>query len=202
MLARHDEGDARGAGFSRATLTGALLFTTLFAGAPAALAGPTTALEIGGQVDFIAYDVQRRQAKADARCDRGRHLFFACWHRDEPQLHWGAVSSRDVLPKAPGSSSTPRLGKNDILRNFVTVIGSDGYEAVFGVGELDPAFGGDQIITGCVRRGWTKLLTDEGFAKLVAPRAIRRAAGSSPTSTKIRRARRVEMIEAAFLQRF
>jgi hypothetical protein len=38
--------------------------------------------------------------------------------------------------------------KNDILHKIVIVTGSDGYETVFGAGEIDPGFGGHQIMIG------------------------------------------------------
>jgi hypothetical protein len=161
--------------FSRATLTGALLFISFFAGAPATLAGPTAALEIGGQVtQHMIFNVAKLKQLPVATVDV---TFFAA----------GAVTSHsftgallwDVLQKA-GIVVNASI-KNDILRKFVTVIGSDGYEAVFGVGELDPAFGGDQIIIAYAEDG--QPLTDEGSPSWWR-REIRRAAGSSPTSTR------------------
>lgn len=34
--------------------------------------------------------------------------------------------------------------KNDVLRQYVEAVGSDGYAAIFSLGEIDPAFGGAQ----------------------------------------------------------
>jgi hypothetical protein len=36
--------------------------------------------------------------------------------------------------------------KNDILHKIVIVTGSDCYQSVFGAGEIDPFFGGDQVM--------------------------------------------------------
>ncbi len=45
--------------------------------------------------------------------------------------------------------------------------GSDGYEAIFGAGEIDPEFGGDQIIIAYAENGQS--LGQDGFAKIIAP---------------------------------
>ena len=57
--------------------------------------------------------------------------------------------------------------KNDILHQIVIVTGSDGYESVFGAGEIAPNFGGDQIIVAYAVNG--QPLGDTGFARIVAP---------------------------------
>jgi len=57
--------------------------------------------------------------------------------------------------------------KNDILRKIVVVTGSDGYKAVFGAGEFDPSFGGEQIMIAYSEDGQS--LGQDGFAQLIAP---------------------------------
>jgi hypothetical protein len=71
----------------------------------------------------------------------------------------------DVLQSA-GIKVDPNV-KNDILRFIVVVTGSDGYEAIFGAGEIDPEFGGDQIIIAYTENGQS--LGQDGFAKIIAP---------------------------------
>ena len=71
----------------------------------------------------------------------------------------------DLLQSA-GMKVDPNV-KNDILRLVVVVTGSDGYESVFGVGELAPGFGGDQILVAYAQDGQS--LGQEGFAKIIAP---------------------------------
>ncbi|HTV44815.1 MAG TPA: molybdopterin-dependent oxidoreductase [Stellaceae bacterium] len=59
--------------------------------------------------------------------------------------------------------------KNDILNDYVLATGSDGYEAVFSLGELDPMFGGGgaaDLIAYQVNGG---SLGDDGFARVVVP---------------------------------
>ncbi len=58
--------------------------------------------------------------------------------------------------------------KNDLLRQRVVVTGSDGYQAVFSLGELAPQFGGEQVM---VAYGVNGALFDQssGFAKIIVP---------------------------------
>jgi hypothetical protein len=57
--------------------------------------------------------------------------------------------------------------KNDILRKVVIVTGSDGYQSVFGAGEIDPTFGGAQIMVAYAADG--QPLGKDGFARIVSP---------------------------------
>jgi hypothetical protein len=57
--------------------------------------------------------------------------------------------------------------KNDILRKIVIVTGSDGYQSVFGAGEINPTFGGTQIMVAYAADG--QPLGQDGFARIVAP---------------------------------
>lgn len=63
--------------------------------------------------------------------------------------------------------STPGI-KNDILRRTVVVTGSDGYQTVLSVGEIDPKFGGDRALI-AYARGGKALSHDRGFARLIVP---------------------------------
>jgi hypothetical protein len=59
--------------------------------------------------------------------------------------------------------------KNDILNYYVLATGSDGYEAIFSLGELDPMFGGTgapDLIAYEVNGG---PLGPDGFARVVVP---------------------------------
>src|SRR3984957_13521769 len=46
---------------------------------------------------------------------------------------WTLLSSAGIV--------TDAAIKNDILRKYVVAVGSDGYESIFSLGEIDPAFG-------------------------------------------------------------
>src|SRR6202008_3152986 len=61
----------------------------------------------------------------------------------------------DVL-RSVGIATDPAI-RNDILRKFVIVTGTDGYRAVFGAGEIDPRFGGAQIMVAYGQNGQLSL---------------------------------------------
>ncbi len=71
----------------------------------------------------------------------------------------------DLLQKA-GINLNPNI-KNDILRKYVVVIGADGYQVVFGVGELAPNFGGHQIMIAYLSNG--QPIGNPAYARIVAP---------------------------------
>ncbi|PWV59876.1 molybdopterin-dependent oxidoreductase [Plasticicumulans acidivorans] len=63
--------------------------------------------------------------------------------------------------------------KNDLLGKVLIATGSDGYQAVFSLAELDPAFGGNASLPIMVAFEMDgALLTDDGFARLVVPEDI------------------------------
>ncbi len=73
-----------------------------------------------------------------------------------------------TLLNAAGIVTNPAV-KNDILNDYVLATGSDGYEAVFSLGELDPMFGGagaPDLIAYSVNGG---PLGPDGFARVVVP---------------------------------
>ena len=75
----------------------------------------------------------------------------------------------DLLADAGGVITHP-VARNDILAHYVVATGSDGYRAVFSLGELDPRFAGEQVMvayddTGG-QLGW---FAPEGHARIVVP---------------------------------
>jgi len=74
----------------------------------------------------------------------------------------------DLLNQSPvGGIVTDPSVKNDILHKVIVVTGTDCYETVFGAGEIDPFFGGNQIMVAYATGGQT--LGAQGFARIVAP---------------------------------
>jgi hypothetical protein len=69
-------------------------------------------------------------------------------------------------PPVSGIVAKPSV-KNDILHKIVIVTGSDCYQTVFGAGEIDPYFGGDQVMVAYLTGGQS--LGQDGFARIVAP---------------------------------
>jgi len=57
--------------------------------------------------------------------------------------------------------------KNDVLRKFVVATGSDGYEATFSLGEIDPNFGNQPDFIAYNENG--SPITADGFARVVVP---------------------------------
>jgi hypothetical protein len=70
------------------------------------------------------------------------------------------------LLQSVGIVTNPNI-KNDILRKIIVVTGTDGYVSVFTAGEIDPGFGGNQIIVAYEDNG--QPLGCAGPAEIVAP---------------------------------
>jgi hypothetical protein len=70
------------------------------------------------------------------------------------------------LLQSVGIVTNPNI-KNDILRKIIIVIGTDDYVSVFTAGEIDPEFGGNQILVAYAVNG--QPLGSEGPAQIVSP---------------------------------
>jgi hypothetical protein len=70
------------------------------------------------------------------------------------------------LLQSVGIITNPTI-KNDILRKVIVVTGTDGYVADFTAGEIDPGFGGNQILVAYAVNG--QPLGSQGPAQIVAP---------------------------------
>lgn len=78
------------------------------------------------------------------------------------------VSLWDLLNDA-GLITDPNI-KNDVLREYVEAIGSDGYAAIFSLGEIDPMFGGDDDLVAYADTGGQLGPNGlDGFARMVVP---------------------------------
>jgi hypothetical protein len=88
-------------------------------------------------------------------------------------LLWDLLQSVGIL-------TNPNV-KNDILRKIIVVTGTDGYVSVFTAREIDPGFGGNQIIVAYEDN--RQPLGCEGPAQIVR-RVTRRADASSTTSRR------------------
>ena len=76
------------------------------------------------------------------------------------------VSLWDLLNTTTGIVTDPAV-KNDVLDKFVVATGSDGYQALISMGEIDPAFGNQPDLVAYQANG--ELLASNGFARLVVP---------------------------------
>lgn len=76
------------------------------------------------------------------------------------------VSFWDLLNTTVGLATDPNV-KNDVLGMYVVATGSDGYQSVFSLGELDPLFGNQPDLIAFGVDGGD--LGSDGFARLVIP---------------------------------
>ncbi len=74
-----------------------------------------------------------------------------------------------TLLTAAGLITNPNI-KNDVLRQYVVAVGSDGYEAIFSLGEIDPAFGDqNDLVAYADTLGQLGAGGLSGFARMVVP---------------------------------
>jgi DMSO/TMAO reductase YedYZ molybdopterin-dependent catalytic subunit len=74
-----------------------------------------------------------------------------------------------TLINAAGLLTNPAI-KNDVLRDYALITGSDGYEVVVSLGEIDPAFGNQpDIVAYSDTGGQLGTNGSSGFARLVVP---------------------------------
>ena len=83
---------------------------------------------------------------------------------------WTAVWT--LLDQA-GIKPIPGVKKNGTLLNYVVAVGSDGYQAVFSGGKINPAFGGNSVNPDMVAYsdtgGQLGASGSDGFARMVVP---------------------------------
>jgi DMSO/TMAO reductase YedYZ molybdopterin-dependent catalytic subunit len=173
-----------------ATLALAVALATLSGVAPAA--SPSTAVVVTGAVDHptsfnaAALNALPAVTQTDTFASGGT-----------PQTHTYTGPTLWNVLNATGIQSTPGV-KNDILDRYVLATGTDGYRAVFSLGELNPAFGNraDLVATQETIAGKTAPLTGDGVARVTAPGDVKggryvanlasldgRASGSTTTGT-------------------
>jgi hypothetical protein len=74
----------------------------------------------------------------------------------------------DLLTYAGGVTTT--TAKNDILSKYVIATGSDGYQAVFSLGEIDPSFGNQPVLVAYAdTAGQLGPNGSDGLARMVVP---------------------------------
>jgi hypothetical protein len=74
----------------------------------------------------------------------------------------------NLLADAGGATTT--TAKNDILSKYVIATGSDGYQAVFSLGEIDPMFGNQPVLVAYAdTAGQLGPKGSDGLARMVVP---------------------------------
>ena len=120
--------------------------------------GPSTRLDVSGAVLRPAtFDLAALQALPATERRIGKNVFRG-------------VSLWDLLDTTAGLALDPKV-KGDVLARYVVATGSDGYQAVFALGELDPAFGGQPNLVAYAMDG--AALGSKGFARLVVPNDVK-----------------------------
>jgi DMSO/TMAO reductase YedYZ molybdopterin-dependent catalytic subunit len=138
-----------------------LLFAMIGVSTLAEAAGPTLYFQVTGNVQNpTSFDIRKLQALPPVN----QNVTYFSAGSVVSQSFTGALLW-DLL-QSVGIKLDSTI-KNDILHQIVIVTGSDGYETVFGAGEIAPNFGGDQILVAYGVNGQT--LGSDGFARIVAP---------------------------------
>ncbi len=124
----------------------------------AAGSGPSTQFRVSGTVAApSAFDLAALQALPKVTVTVGGHTY-------------GGASFWDLLNASVGLRLDSAV-KNDVLGHYAVATGSDGYKAVFSLGELDPAFGNQPDLIAYEEDGAP--LGAAGFARLVVPNDVR-----------------------------
>jgi DMSO/TMAO reductase YedYZ molybdopterin-dependent catalytic subunit len=138
-----------------------LLFAMIGVSTLAEAAGPTLYFQVTGNVQNpTSFDIRKLQALPPVN----QNVTYFSSGSVVSQSFTGALLW-DLL-QSVGITLDSTI-KNDILHQIVIVTGSDGYEIVFGAGEIAPNFGGDQILVAYGVNGQS--LGSDGFARIVAP---------------------------------
>ncbi len=104
-----------------------------------ALAAEPAALKLGGMVQHPqGFTLAELKALPAQHVDAS----FTTMHGQDHHV-WTGVPLWDLVAKA-GLRDEP--GKRTGMRHVLMVSGQDGYAAAFGIGEIDPAIGGKQVI--------------------------------------------------------
>jgi hypothetical protein len=142
-------------------LIAALVLLLGLAGLPAHAQSPTRSFLVTGQVQMPQW-VDVAALRHLPRVNQNVTYFAAGVVENETftgALLWDLLQSVGII-------TNPAV-KNDILHKTITVTGTDGYVAVFTAGEIDPGFGGNQILVAYLVNG--QPLGAEGPAQIVAP---------------------------------
>ena len=150
-----------------AALALALFVAALSCGA--AFAAPSSEFSVTGGVTTPAvYDLAKLQARPTITQTVG---FLA---GSTPQTHTYTGATLWGILDSAGIASNPAV-KNDVLNKYVLATGSDGYQAVFSLGELNPNFGNrpDLVAYAETLGGASAPLGADGLASVTAPGDVR-----------------------------
>jgi hypothetical protein len=147
-------------------LVGAVAIATGVAGATGTSDGPALKAGSPGTFDIVGNVKQRlvlNTAVLDKLPSKTLDVTFRAGSASEQHTFTGPLL-RDVLALA-GQQFDPAV-KNDKLRHYVSVTGSDGYQVLVAWGEIDPDFENKDVLLATAQDGVS--LADEG-PRLVVP---------------------------------
>jgi len=114
------------------------------------------------------------------------HITLSGAAHDDPPSRWQGVALQDVLGRAALPSGEALRGR--AMARFVRVTASDGYQVIFSVAELDPAFGDVHVIVADSKDG--QPLGKDGPYRLIVPSDKRPARWE-------RNVRSIELVDAS-----
>lgn len=152
------------------SVCGVVLFLLVIAGAEGASAdeapckgGPSSSFQLGGEVkNPKTFNLQELSSLPNQAVIQDAYLGAGGIEQGEftGVLLWDLIDSTGVI-------TNPKI-KHDLLRKYVLVTGSDCYQQLFSLGELDPSVGGSHQVAVAYKKNGQLLVTD-GFARLVVP---------------------------------
>jgi|KBSMisStaDraftv2_1062788.scaffolds.fasta_scaffold226729_2 hypothetical protein len=114
------------------------------------------------------------------------HVTVTAAAHNDPPSQWQGVALQDVLGRAALPTGEALRGR--AMARFVRVTASDGYQVIFSVAELDPAFGDVRVIVADSKDG--QALGKDGPYRLIVPNDKRPARWE-------RNVRSIELVDAS-----
>ena len=127
-------------------------------------AGPSSQFDLNGDVVTPGFDTLSSLSALPATTETATYKAGGGAVRDA----YTGTALWTLLGSAGGIKPIPGV-KNSSLLNYVVAVGSDGYEAIFSLGELDPMFGGtgEPDLIAYLQDGAP--IGADGFARAVVP---------------------------------
>ena len=114
------------------------------------------------------------------------HITVTASAHGDPPSHWQGVALQDAIGRTAIPTGEALRGR--AMARFVRVTASDGYQVIFSIAELDPAFGNVQVIVADSKDG--QPLDKDGPYRLIVPNDKRPARWE-------RNVRSIELVDAS-----
>lgn len=157
-------------------LTASLFGASLHAEDGAALSDKTISIVVDGKTTTLDHTAFAGMP----------HIIVTAAAHDDPPSRWQGVALQDVLGRAAVPTGEALRGR--AMARFVRITASDGYQVIFSVAELDPAFGDVRVIVADSKDG--QPLGKDGPYRLIVPNDKRPARWE-------RNVRSIELVDAS-----